>query len=121
MGHIIVDDSTDIIDINTTCHDIGSNEYIRLSCLEAIHHLVAFLLGEITMHLVAVDMHGLQTAVDLFHTFFLSREDNHTFQVTLFEDVVDDLQFLWVIADICTLLDFLRRLRNGNLHFYRIV
>ena len=73
------------------------------------------------MHLVAVDVHLLQRTGNLFHLLLLAREDDDALQVALLEDVVDNLQFLRVVADIGTLADFLCRLGDGNLHLYRLV
>ena len=62
----------------TSGHDIGSHEHIGLSGLETVHHLVALLLGEVAVHLVAVDVHLLQTAGNLFDALFLAGEDDDT-------------------------------------------
>ena len=61
------------------------------------------------MHLVAVDV------------LFLAGEDDDTLQVAFFEDVVDDLQFLGIIADVGTLADLLCRFGDSNLHLHRVV
>ena len=61
------------------------------------------------MHLVAVDVHLFQTARNFLYLFLLTREDDDTLQVALFEDVVDDLQFLRIIADIGALVNLLGR------------
>ena len=78
VGHIIVDDGADIVDVDTSGNDVGGNQHIHLSGLEAVHHLVALLLGEVAVHLVAVDVHLLQTAGNLFDALFLAGEDDDT-------------------------------------------
>ena len=72
VGYVVVDDCQDIVDVNASGHDIGSHEHISLSGLESVHHLVALLLGEVAVHLVTVDMHGLQTARNLLDAFLLA-------------------------------------------------
>ena len=42
-------------------------------------------------------------------------------QVALFEDMIDDLEFLRIVAYVGTLLDFLCGLRYGDLDLHRIV
>ena len=121
MGYIIVDYRLDIIDINTAGHDICGNKHIRLPSFEAIHHLVTLLLGKVAMHLVAIDIHLSQAARDVLDLVFLSREDDDTLQVTLLENMMNDLQLLRVVADIGTLVYLLSRFGYSNLDFYRIV
>ena len=92
----------DIIDINTAGHDICGNKHICLPSFEAIHHLVTLLLGKVAMHLVTIDIHLSQAARDVFDLVFLSREDDDTLQVTLLENMMNDLQLLRVIAETPT-------------------
>ena len=60
VRHIIVDNQCDIIDVYASCHDVGSYEHIDLSALEFEHHIVAFSLVQVRVHLATVDMFTLQ-------------------------------------------------------------
>ena len=73
------------------------------------------------MHLSAVDVHLLQTPRDVLYLFLLAGEDNDALQVAGLEDVIDDFQFLRLIADISRLTDLFGGLRYSNLHFYGIM
>ena len=70
--HIVVDNQTDIVDIDTTGHNIGSHQHIGLSGLKTIHSLIALGLREVGVHLVAVNVHRLQLAGNLLYTLFLT-------------------------------------------------
>ena len=72
VGHVVVDDNTDIVDVDATGHDIGSHQHIGHACLETIHHLVALLLREVGVHLTAVDVHLFQAAGDILYAFLLT-------------------------------------------------
>ena len=121
MRYIVIDNRQDIIDIDTTGHNIGSHKHICHTSLKAIHHLVTFLLGEIGMHLGTIDMHLFQIAGDFLYLLFLTREDNDTLEVTCLENVVDDLQFLRIIADVGRLTDLLCWFRYSYFDLHRIV
>ena len=66
-------------------------------------------------------MHLLQTAGNFLHLFFLAGKDDDTLQVTSFEDMVDDLQFLWVVANVGALMDLFCGFGDGYLHLHRVV
>ena len=121
VGHVVVDDNADIVDVDASGHDIGSHQHIGHACLETIHHLVALLLREVGVHLTTVDVHLLQTAGDIFYSLLLTREDDDALQVARLEDVVDDLELLRVVAHVGTLLNLFGWARNGYLDLYRIV
>jgi len=72
VGYVIVDDGADIVDVDTTGHDVCSHQHIRLPCLETVHHLVTLLLGEVRVHLVAVDVHLFQASGNLLHLLLLA-------------------------------------------------
>ena len=73
------------------------------------------------MHLIAIDMHRLQRTGNLLDALFLTREDNDALKVALLEDVVDNLEFLRVVAHIGALTNLLGWFRHGNLYLYGIV
>ena len=105
--HIVVDNQSDIVDIDTTGHNIGSHQHIGLSGLKTIHSLIALGLREVGVHLVAVNVHRLQLAGNLLYTLFLTREDNHALQVAFLKDVLNNLQLLWLIAHVSHLVNLL--------------
>ena len=119
--YIVVDDHADIIDVDTTCHNIGGYEYIGLTSLETIHGFVALGLREVGVHLVAVDVHRLELTCNFLYAFLLAREDDDTLQVALLEDILDDLEFLWLVAHVGHLVYLLGRLGYCYLYLYGIV
>ena len=57
----------------------------------------------------------------MLHFHLTSAEDDDTFQVTSLEDVLDDVQLLCLVANVCFLLDFLCRFADCQLDFHRIL
>ena len=72
VGHIEIDNGADIVDIDTARHNIGSDKHIDLANLEAIHHFITLLLCKVGVHLVAVDVHRLELAGNLFYALLLT-------------------------------------------------
>ena len=105
--YIVVDNQSDIVDINTTGHNIGSHQHIGLSGLKAVHHLVALGLREVGVHLVAVNVHRLQFAGNLLYTLLLTREDDDALQVAFLKDVLYNLNLLWLVAHVSHLVNLL--------------
>ena len=87
VWYVVVDDDTDIINVDAAGYDIGSHKDIGHASLETVHHLVALLLTEVTVHLVAVDVHLLQLTGHLLDLLLLAGEDDDTLQVTSLEEV----------------------------------
>ena len=84
-GHVIVNNTQDVVDVNASGHDVGGNEYADLSDLEAIHHVVTLGLREVGVHGGAVDIHALQFAGDVLHLILLAGEDDDAFQFASLE------------------------------------
>ena len=80
------------------------------------HHLVALSLVQIGVHLATIDFHALQCLAHLFHLLFGSTEDDHALQVTLFEDILDDAQFLSLMTNIGSLFNFLGWFAHRQFH-----
>ena len=116
VGNVVVDDHQDVVDIYTASHDVSSYQYVDLSSLELVHHLVALSLREVAVHGGTVDIHVLQLARYVFHLVFLAGEDNYALQLASLEQVADNAQLLWLIADVGRLLDFLSGFGNGYLY-----
>ena len=121
MRHVVIDHHTDIVDVDATCHNVGCHQHIHLSGLEAIHHIVAFLLGKVRVHRSTVDLHLLKGAVDILHLVFLATEDDNALQVALLEDVLDDSHLLRFVADIRHLMNLLGRTTHLELHLHGIL
>ena len=121
MGHIIVDDHADIVDIDATGHDIRGHQHILLTSLEGIHHLVALLLAQVAVHLAATDMLFGQFAVDVLYLVFLAGEEDDTLQLVGLEQMLDDAHLLGLMADIGRLLNLLRGFAHRNLHLYGVL
>ncbi len=47
MGHVIVDDHQNVINVDATCHDFCCHEHVYLASLEAVHHLVTLCLRKV--------------------------------------------------------------------------
>ena len=50
VGHIIVYNHANVVDVNTAGNDVGGDKNILLSALKKIHHLVALLLRKVAVH-----------------------------------------------------------------------
>ena len=72
VGHIVINDNADVVNINASTDNVSSYQHVYLTGLETIHHVIAFSLSKVTVHLGAVDVHALQLAGDVFHTVFLT-------------------------------------------------
>ena len=121
MGHVVVDDHQDVVNVNAACYDVGSYQHVHLSCLEAVHHVVALSLREVAVHGGAVDFHVFQLAGDVLHLLLLAGEDDDAVQFAGLEQLAHDAQLLGFIAHVGRLLYLLRRFRDGYLHLCRVV
>ena len=121
MRHIVVDDHLDVIDINTTSHNIGSYEYIVLSALELEHYVVALCLFQIRVHCTTVNAALLQGSSQLLNLHLAAAEYNDTLHVTSLEDILDDGHLLSLITYVCFLLDLFGRFAYGKLNLYWVL
>ena len=121
VRNVVVDHHCDVVDVDTTGQDVRSHQDIDLSALELEHHIVALGLFKVGVHLTAVDVQSGESLVDVLHLLLAAREDDDAFQVTGLEDVLNDLEFLSLIADISALLNLFRRLAYSQFHLHRIL
>ena len=121
VGHVIVDDQCYVVDVNATCYDVCSYKHVYLSALELEHHLVAFGLLKVGVHLAAIDVLALQGACHLLHFHFAAAEDDDALQVASLEDVLDDVHLLRFVAYVCFLLYFLCRFAHGQFYLYGVL
>ena len=77
MRHIVVDDQRHIRHIDAAGNHIGCYQHIYLSVPEIEHHLIAFVLLQVRMHGMRVDLQAAQHARQVFHSLFLAGEDDH--------------------------------------------
>ena len=119
--HVVVQDHCDVVDVDASRENVGGDEHIDLSTLEAEHHLVALGLREVAVHLSGIDFHAQEGMIDILHLIDFTGEDNYTLQVSLLEHCLNDLQFLSLVAHVCRLLNLLGGLAHGNLHFHGIL
>ena len=52
VRHVIIDDHADILDVDTACDDVRRYENPHFIILKIEHHLLAFLLIQIGVHVV---------------------------------------------------------------------
>ena len=121
VRHVKVDDHGNVVDIDSSCEDVGSHEHVDLSALKLVEHLVALGLVEVRVHLAAVDVHAHECAVYGLHLLLLAREDDDALEVALLEDVLNDAELLCLVAHIGCLLDLLCRLAHGELHHHGVL
>ena len=79
VRHVEVDDQCYVVNVYATCHYVRGNEYVGLCATEQIHHLVAFLLGEVAMHGTAVELCPGQRDGQVLGLYLAACEDNYTF------------------------------------------
>ena len=77
MRHIVVDDQRHICHIDAAGNHIGGYQHVYLSVPEIEHHLVAFVLLQVRMHGMRVDLQAAQRAREIFDPLFLAGEDDH--------------------------------------------
>ena len=51
MWNVVVDDHTDVVDVDATSYDVRCYEKVNITCLKLAHHLFALLLCEVRVHL----------------------------------------------------------------------
>ena len=121
VRNIVVDNHLDVIDVDSTSHDIGSHEYIILSALKLEHHVVALCLLQVGVHRTAVDAYLLKGCCQLLHLHLAAAEHDDTLHVASFEDFLDDGHLLGFIAYVSLLLDLLGWFAYGELNLYRVL
>ena len=88
VGHVVVDDQSDVVNVDAAGEDVGGDEHVGDSAFETEHDFVSLFLGEVGVHLAAVDFHTQKGAVDLFYFLLLTREDDDALQVAFLENVL---------------------------------
>merc|ERR1719273_307609 len=76
LGHVVVDDHTDVLDVNTTSSHISGNKYVFGSLFETRQGMFTLFLTFTTMKGGRVVAHLLQTFGQYISTLFLIDKDN---------------------------------------------
>ena len=77
MRYVVVDDQRHIRHIDAAGNHIGGYQHVYLSVPEIEHHLFAFVLLQVRMHGMRVDLQAAQHARQIFDPLFLASEDDH--------------------------------------------
>ena len=121
MRHIIIDDHLNVVDVDTTSHNISSHKHIYLLALEFEHHLVALCLTKVAMHFACVNLYLLELAVYLLNLLFFAREDDDAVERLIGKDMLEESQLLSLMANIRALLYLFSWFANSQLYLYRIL
>ncbi|CCZ75682.1 putative uncharacterized protein [Alistipes finegoldii CAG:68] len=116
VRHVVIDDQSDVLDVNAARHDVGGHEDRDLVVLEVEHHLLALGLLQIGVHGRHVEFHAFERMGQLLDLHLRRREDDRLRLGRLGEHLADDVQLLVLIADIGRLVDSLVGFRNGDIH-----
>ena len=85
VWHVVVDNHQNVVDVDTSRHNVCCHKDIGQASLEAVHNVITLRLCQVTVHGCTVDVHVLQFTGDVLDFVFLARENNNTFQFTGFE------------------------------------
>ena len=121
VRNVIIDDHLDIINIDSTSHDIRSNQYVELTALELEHHIIALCLLQVGVHCTAVDANLLKGSSQLLHLHLAAAEHDDALHIASLEAILDDGHLLGLVTNVSLLLDLLGRLAYGKLDLYRIL
>ncbi len=114
MGHVVVDDQPDVLDVDAAGHDVGGDQDIDLVVLESEHHLLALGLLQIGVHGGDVELHALERVGQLLDLELRRREDDGLRIGRLGEKFADDAQLLALVADVGRLVDGLVGFGDGD-------
>ena len=87
MRDVKVDHKSDVIDVDTSCHDICSHQDIHFPVLELSHHLFPLGLFQIRVHLGHIEFHLAQGFRQLLYFHFGGGEDDYPLRTALAEQV----------------------------------
>ena len=121
MGHVVVDDQSYLIDIDTSRNYIGSHQNIDFVVFEIEHDRLALGLFQIGVHGCHLVLFPFECESQLLHLLLRRREDDGLRAGGLSEKPVDNSHLLILVADVGRLVDSLVGLRNSHIHLYRIV
>ncbi len=116
VRHVIVEHQSDILDVDTACHDVRRYENPHFIILKVEHHLLALLLIQVGVHGSNVEPHTLECMGQLLDLHLRRREDDRLRVGRLGEQLADDVQLLVLIADVGRLVDGFVGFRNGDVH-----
>ena len=116
VRHVEVDNQADIIDVDTTCNDVRSYQYIDSSGFKLMHNSFPLSLFQIRMHFPYVQFHGFQSLGYFLDLDFRRCKDNHTFRNFIHKKTAYDSQLLIFVANVCCLNNLFCRFGNCELY-----
>ena len=54
MRHVVVDDQADVVDVDTTGHDVGSHQNVDAAVAELVHDFLTLTLFQVGVHFAHV-------------------------------------------------------------------
>ena len=117
VRNIKIDDQTYVVDVDAPGNDVGCDEDVGLTGFEVAHYLFALRLLEVGVHFRYVELQPAQRRSQIFDLGLRRREDDDALRLGAAEQVLDDGQFLGLVADVCRLHDGFRGPGDGNLDF----
>ena len=120
MRYIVIDDQSDIVNINTSRNNIRSYQNIDASALELSHNLVALRLFQIRVHFSYIELHSLESLGHFLNLQFGRGENDDSFRCLVFEQGLDNAHFLVLVANVSSLDNLFGRLGYSQLYLYRI-
>ena len=86
MRYVIVDDQTDIVNVNTAGNDIGCHQHIDPSVPEFMHDGFPLALVKVRMHFTDVQLQAFKRFGYFLDLDFGGCKDDDTFRLLLFEE-----------------------------------
>lgn len=77
MWQVEVDDQFNAIDVNTTAHDVCSDEHVGATCLEGVHHFLALFLLQIGVHGCHLESFLAEVQYYVLDVELATHEDDH--------------------------------------------
>ena len=119
LRNIVVDDMGNIIDVNTTCCHISSNQHIDASFTELLHHTIPLNLRQVTMQSTSRIAPCIEGSCQIIDSALRAAEDNEFACLFHIKHPAKPIKFLTSL--IIYLIDQRnRQIFTGNRHLLRI-
>ncbi len=112
--HIIVDHQLNVVNVNASTDHIGRHKDGDLALTKGQHDLFALVLFQIRTDSIADDACFFQGSHHLRYRPLSAREDDAAFDISILEHTNQDIVLLMIKQNVSPLLDFFRRLREGQ-------
>src|SRR6185312_12570741 len=120
VGHVIVDDHFDIVDIYAAGKDIGRDKDGQAAALEIEQHLFPGRLIEVGMDLIDIELRAAKLHRELFHVMLLRTEDQRALVVAGLQQPFYQRDLLRLVYHVCLLHDPRGGLRDRDIDLGRI-